>query len=188
MNCIDINSLSVLKTVINYGKFYTNYIYSENNNIDILVKNLPIMLKAEINNEIETLIKTNNSSVEQYELYLYSETELFFEEWLYNMRKSNILSYPKYNSIYIGIDKEIELSKLYDNQEINDVLATKEQDLLLYLEKEEIYEEEPDWNLEEKLLYFKYRDKSIITKHRQKLLQIEQLEKLTTEPNSEKRC
>ena len=188
MTCIEINSLSTLKAVIHNGKLFTNYIYSEKNNIDSLINSLPVMEKIELNGEIEALIKTNNSTIEQYELYLYSETELPFEDWIYNMRKNNIINYPKYNSIYIGIDKEIELSQLHSDQEVNDLLETKEQELLNYLEKEEIYEEEPDWDLEEKLLYFKYRDKSVITKHRQKLLQIEQLEMLTKEPNSEKRC
>ncbi len=188
MNCIEINSLSILKAVIHNGKLFTNYIYSEKNNINELVDSLPIMEKIELDTEIETLIKTNNSSIEQYELYLYSETELPFEDWLYNMRKNGILNYPKYNSIHIGIDNEIELSKLYSDQEVNNLLETKEQELLNYLEKEEVYEEDPDWSLEEKLLYFKYRDKSVITKHRQKLLQIKQLEMLTKESNSEKRC
>jgi hypothetical protein len=173
-------------TAIYYGKSLTNHVFITTNNIHSLVKDLPPILPVDLTEDIINTIKENNSTVEQYNLYLYANTDTSFDDWLYNMRKEGILTYPKYNSIHIGIDEESKLLQ-YEEEEVNKMIEEKEEELIEYLNSVKDYEEK-EWDLEEKLLYYKQRDVNGIERHRNKLKEKEELEALTNTKYSEKIC
>lgn len=187
MSCIEFNTLSSIMTAIYYGKSLTNHVFITTNNIHSLVKDLPPILPVDLTEDIINTIKENNSTVEQYNLYIYANTNTSFDDWLYNMRKEGILNNPKYNSIYIGLEGEQMLLQ-YSEEEVNNVIKNREQELIDYLNSVKDYEEKEDWSLEEKLLYYKQRDINGIERHRNKLKEQQDLEALTNVKYGEKIC
>lgn len=187
MSCIEFNTLSSIMAAIYYGKSLTNHVFITTNSINLLVKDLPPLLPVDLTEDIINTIKENNSTIEQYNLYLYANTNTSFDDWLYNMRKEGIITYPKYNSIHIGIEEESKLLQ-YEEKEVNKMIKEKEQELIEYLNSVKDYEEKEDWDLEEKLLYYKQRDVRAIENHRNKLKEQQDLEALTNTKYGEKIC
>ena len=71
MVCVDINSIQHQKALLLYGKTFVNYLYNLEGNINKLTKGLPSLPDIVINDDLINLIKSNDSTIEQYMLYVF---------------------------------------------------------------------------------------------------------------------
>ena len=127
MICIDTNVIHNQKALLLYGKTFVNYIYNINGNINKLTKGLPSLPDIDINDDLINLIESNESTIEQYSLYVYSNTLKDFGTWLSENIDRNILSKRIVPNIYLTREQE---ALLLDNFDIDDILNTSDNDLL----------------------------------------------------------
>ena len=141
MVCVDINSIQHQKALLLYGKTFVNYLYNLEGNINKLTKGLPSLPDIVINDDLINLIKSNDSTIEQYMLYVYNDTDKDFGTWLENNIDENILTKPVISSIYLTKEKE---TLLLDNFDIKDIEGTEESKLLDFADEYsgEQYEED----------------------------------------------
>ena len=140
MVCVDINSIQHQKALLLYGKTFVNYLYNLEGNINKLTKGLP-SLPDIVNDDLINLIKSNDSTIEQYMLYVYNDTDKDFGTWLENNINENILTKPVISSIYLTKEKE---TLLLDNFDIKDIEGIEESKLLDFADEYngEQYEED----------------------------------------------
>lgn len=127
MVCVDINSIQHQKALLLYGKTFVNYLYNLEGNINKLTKGLPSLPDIVINDDLINLIKSNDSTIEQYMLYVYNDTDKDFGNWLENNINESILTKPVISSIYLTKEKE---TLLLDNFDIKDIEGIEESELL----------------------------------------------------------
>ena len=141
MVCVDINSIQHQKALLLYGKTFVNYLYNLEGNINKLTKGLPSLPDIVINDDLINLIKSNDSTIEQYMLYVYNDTDKDFGTWLENNINENILTKPVISSIYLTKEKE---TLLLDNFDIKDIESIEESNLLDFADEYngEQYEED----------------------------------------------
>ena len=141
MVCVDINSIQHQKALLLYGKTFVNYLYNLEGNINKLTKGLPSLPDIVINDDLINLIKSNDSTIEQYMLYVYNDTDKDFGTWLENNINENILTKPVISSIYLTKEKE---TLLLDNFDIKDIEGIEESNLLDFADEYngEQYEED----------------------------------------------
>ena len=141
MVCVDINSIQHQKALLLYGKTFVNYLYNLEGNINKLTKGLPSLPDIVINDDLINLIKSNDSTIEQYMLYVYNDTDKDFGTWLENNINENILTKPVISSIYLTKEKE---TLLLDNFDIKDIEGIEESKLLDFADEYngEQYEED----------------------------------------------
>lgn len=141
MVCVDINSIQHQKALLLYGKTFVNYLYNLEGNINKLTKGLPSLPDIVINDDLINLIKSNDSTIEQYMLYVYNDTDKDFGTWLENNINESILTKPVISSIYLTKEKE---TLLLDNFDIKDIEGTEESKLLDFADEYngEQYEED----------------------------------------------
>ena len=141
MVCVDINSIQHQKALLLYGKTFVNYLYNLEGNINKLTKGLPSLPDIVINDDLINLIKSNDSTIEQYMLYVYNDTDKDFGTWLENNISENILTKPVISSIYLTKEKE---TLLLDNFDIKDIEGIEESNLLDFADEYngEQYEED----------------------------------------------
>lgn len=141
MVCVDINSIQHQKALLLYGKTFVNYLYNLEGNINKLTKGLPSLPDVVINDDLINLIKSNDSTIEQYMLYVYNDTDKDFGTWLENNINENILTKPVISSIYLTKEKE---TLLLDNFDIKDIEGIEESKLLDFADEYngEQYEED----------------------------------------------
>ena len=141
MVCVDINSIQHQKALLLYGKTFVNYLYNLEGNINKLTKGLPSLPDIVINDDLINLIKSNDSTIEQYMLYVYNDTDKDFCTWLENNINENILTKPVISSIYLTKEKE---TLLLDNFDIKDIEGIEESKLLDFADEYngEQYEED----------------------------------------------
>ena len=141
MVCVDINSIQHQKALLLYGKTFVNYLYNLEGNINKLTKGLPSLPDIVINDDLINLIKSNDSTIEQYMLYVYNDTDKDFGTWLENNINENILTKPVISSIYLTKEKE---TLLLDNFDIKDIESIEESKLLDFADEYngEQYEED----------------------------------------------
>ena len=199
MICVDMSSIQNQKAAILYGKTFVNYIYNRDGNIDILTKGLPLLSDIEnvVNNKVLLQeIKDSNSTIEQYLLYEYSETDKDFNTWLNDNISIGILSTPVIPNIYLTKEKE---SLLLNNFPLNDVLKVNEEVLLNFLENYngEQYDEENITKLNSILdnrllsvitLKEFYNSPLLVNRQVQEYLDNYELQRLANENIIEKQC
>ena len=141
MVCVDINSIQHQKALLLYGKTFVNYLYNLEGNINKLTKGLASVPDIVINDDLINLIKSNDSTIEQYMLYVYNDTDKDFGTWLENNINENILTKPVISSIYLTKEKE---TLLLDNFDIKDIEGIEESKLLDFADEYsgEQYEED----------------------------------------------
>ena len=141
MVCVDINSIQHQKALLLYGKTFVNYLYNLEGNINKLTKGLPSLPDIVINDDLINLIKSNDSTIEQYMLYVYNDTDKDFGTWLENNINENILTKPVISSIYLTKEKD---TLLLDNFDIKDIEGIEESKLLDFADEYngEQYEED----------------------------------------------
>ena len=141
MVCVDINSIQHQKALLLYGKTFVNYLYNLEGNINKLTKGLPSLPDIVINDDLINLIKSNDSTIEQYMLYVYNDTDKDFGTWLENNINESILTKPVISSIYLTKEKE---TLLLDNFDIKDIEGIEESKLLDFADEYsgEQYEED----------------------------------------------
>ena len=141
MVCVDINSIQHQKALLLYGKTFVNYLYNLEGNINKLTKGLPSLPDIVINDDLINLIKSNDSTIEQYMLYVYNDTDKDFGTWLENNISESILTKPVISSIYLTKEKE---TLLLDNFDIKDIEGIEESKLLDFADEYsgEQYEED----------------------------------------------
>ena len=141
MVCVDINSIQHQKALLLYGKTFVNYLYNLEGNINKLTKGLPSLPDIVINDDLINLIKSNDSTIEQYMLYVYNDTDKDFGTWLENNISESILTKPVISSIYLTKEKE---TLLLDNFDIKDIEGIEESNLLDFADEYngEQYEED----------------------------------------------
>jgi len=127
MVCVDINSIQHQKALLLYGKTFVNYLYNLEGNINKLTKGLPSLPDIVINDDLINLIKSNDSTIEQYMLYVYNDTDKDFCTWLEDNINENILTKPVISNIYLTKEKE---TLLLDNFDIKDIESIEESELL----------------------------------------------------------
>ena len=127
MICIDNNIIHNQKALLLYGKTFVNYIYNTYGNINRLTKGLPSLPDIDINDDLINFIESNNSTIEQYSLYLYSNTLKDFGIWLSENINNGILTKRIVPNIYLTKEQE---TLLVENFDIDDILATSNEDLL----------------------------------------------------------
>lgn len=141
MVCVDINSIQHQKALLLYGKTFVNYLYNLEGNINKLTKGLPSLPDIVINDDLISLIKSNDSTIEQYMLYVYNDTDKDFGTWLENNISESIITKPVISSIYLTKEKE---TLLLDNFDIKDIEGIEESSLLDFADEYngEQYEED----------------------------------------------
>ena len=141
MVCVDIISIQHQKALLLYGKTFVNYLYNLEGNINKLTKGLPSLPDIVINDDLINLIKSNDSTIEQYMLYVYNDTDKDFGTWLENNINESILTKPVISSIYLTKEKE---TLLLDNFDIKDIESIEESNLLDFADEYngEQYEED----------------------------------------------